>query len=105
MDDRILRKDWLGLQARWLPRWKRRCAVLTQVKLAFYLDDPTVKGSAKIDCTFQLNDVTAVRCSEDTVLELSLHKTSRKVFIDCYTDERTEDWSKDISYHALKKDK
>ena len=63
------------------------------------------KRSAKLDCAFRLSDIVRVQCDEDTVLELSLYGKSKKIFIDCYTDERTEDWRKDISYHALKKDK
>jgi hypothetical protein len=103
--EKILRKDWLELRARWLPRWKRRCTVLHETKLMFYHEDPTENLQAKVDCSFPLVDITAVEHESDTILCLTVQFGARILFVQCYTKERTSDWYRELCYHGLKKDK
>ena len=60
---------------------------------------------AMVDCSFSLVDITAVKHENETSLRLTVQFGARTLRVQCYTKERTDDWYRDLCYHALKKDK
>ena len=60
---------------------------------------------ARVDSVFPLVDIMAISYDSVTSLCLSVRSGARRVRIQCYTKERADDWHRDLSYHALKKDK
>eukprot|EP01136_Pigoraptor_vietnamica_P009978 Opistho-1_new@47060 len=102
---KVIRSDWLDVESRILRRWKRKWVVLDERSVRFYEAEEGNTTRGKLVDTLPCEEIVKVEGPQTNDHVLAVTCRDRSFKVKCFTAARAEDWLKDLTYRANKKDK